>query len=115
MLPGEEILVGFPDDFRLVLETGPGKHCAIRRHKTAVAIFKPNVVREVVHQRGQEMSLADRNGWDAVWLCDVPAKICSAGFSESRRHVSNGCRSACHQFSEFVFSHSPRLTSIRRT
>src|ERR1700730_5541078 len=104
MLPCEEVLIGFPDDFRLILETGPGKHCAIRRHKTAVAVFKINVVRELVHQRGQEMSLAERRGGDAMSLRDVPAKVCRARFIEGRRYVSNGCRSARDQFSEFVFS-----------
>ena len=70
----EEVFIGFPDDFRLILETGPGKHCAIHCQKTALAIFKVNVVRQVVHQRGQEMSLAGQRGCDAMSVCDAPAE-----------------------------------------
>jgi hypothetical protein len=42
--------------------------------KTALAIFKINVVRKVVHQCGQEMSFAGQSGRDAMSLCDVPTE-----------------------------------------
>src|ERR1700730_13617525 len=95
--PAKMSMIGFSDDFRLIFETGPRKHCAICRQKTAFAIFKPNVVRKVVHQRGQAKSLAGERGCDVRLVRDVRAKVGSAGSLECRRHVSNACRSAGHQ------------------
>src|ERR1700677_396394 len=109
MLPRKEVLISFSDDFRLILESSPGQHGTICRHKTALAIFKVNVVREVIHQHGQAISLADLRGVYALRPSDVRAKLCSGGFSEARRYFSNGCWSDLHQFSEFVFFVLPEV------
>ena len=108
MLSCKYVVIGFSDNFQLILETGPGKHSAIRRHETAIAIFKPNIVRQTVHQRRHAMPLVGERCFDTMDLLGVH-QIGGARFFKGRQHLGTGGRST-DQFNEFVFSILPNFT-----
>jgi hypothetical protein len=68
----KQILIALADQVYRIIKAGPSGHRPIYRDEAAVEVFKINVIRQVLHQGGEQLALFRQSQFGAASFGDVP-------------------------------------------
>lgn len=68
----KQILIALADQLYRIVQAGPSGHRPIYRDEAAVEVFKINVIRQMLHQRGEQLALFRQSQLGGASLGDVP-------------------------------------------